>query len=96
VLVALQPVQLVSIAEPPGVTEKTAFEEFAETSPLPQPAAKSSAGAKSSERFLRSGFRIVKPCIYCIDSERKRKKARNPQDNRSLLGRCYKLVLNGN
>jgi hypothetical protein len=52
-LVALQPEQLVSMEPMPGVTKKAEFADFAVTNPLPQPAASSSAGAKSSENLRR-------------------------------------------
>jgi hypothetical protein len=45
-LVALQPVQFVSIAVVPGVIAKMPFDGFADTPPLVQPAASSSAGAR--------------------------------------------------
>jgi hypothetical protein len=62
---ALQPAQLVSMAAAPGVTEKPEFAEFAVPSPLPQPAAKSSAGAKSSGRFLKDS-RMGKPYLLLL------------------------------
>ena len=66
-LVALQPVQLVSITPVPGVTEKAAFGEFAVPRPLPQPAANSSAGARSSENFLKNS-RMVNIPIYIVST----------------------------
>jgi len=72
-LVALQPVQLVSIlvsAEPaPGEMEKTAFEESADTPPPAQPATASRAGAKKIETFRRPRLRMVRFPIYCIVHE---------------------------
>jgi hypothetical protein len=52
-------VQLVSIAEAPGLTENAAIEEFAVTSPLPQPAIASSAGARNNEKFLNTSRMIT-------------------------------------
>jgi hypothetical protein len=49
----------------PGVTEKTEFEELALTRPLPQPAARSSAGARSIGRILEDS-RMVKNPTYIV------------------------------
>jgi hypothetical protein len=57
----LQPVQFVSMTEAPGATEKTELEEFALTNPLLQPTVRSSAGAKSSARFLENGRTVTIP-----------------------------------
>jgi hypothetical protein len=54
----------------PGVTEKPAFEEFAVPIP-PQPAAMSSAGARSIGRFLKfSG--MGKVSIYILSAYKSR------------------------
>jgi hypothetical protein len=66
-LVALQPAQLVSMAAVPGEMEKAAFEELALTRPLPQPAARSSAGARSIGRFLENS-RMVKSPTYIVST----------------------------
>jgi hypothetical protein len=42
-----------------GVTKTAESAEFAETSPPPQPAASSAAEAKSNERFLKNGSRMI-------------------------------------
>jgi hypothetical protein len=59
---ALQPVQLVSMAAVPGVTEKAAFEGLAATVP-PHPAKASSAGPRSSEKILHLA-RIVNIFVF--------------------------------
>jgi hypothetical protein len=64
-LSALHPVQLVSMVDAPGATERAAFEEFAPTRPLPQPATTSSAGAISNEMFQENG-RIVTILNYIL------------------------------
>jgi hypothetical protein len=68
-LVALQPVQLVSMEPVRGVTEKAEFAGVAVTRPLPQPAAKSSAGANSSGKFLENSLMVTIPesNLYSID-----------------------------
>jgi hypothetical protein len=76
VLVALQPVQFVSIAAALGAIEKAAFEEFAVTSPLPQPAANSSAGVRSSEKFLINS-RMIKVLTYILSTMTKDKEKRS-------------------
>jgi len=67
----LQPVQLVSMEAVPGVTEKAAFEELAVTRPVPQPAANTSAGARSIGRFLKNGFRIVTIFHHSLSADSK-------------------------
>jgi hypothetical protein len=69
-LLALQPVQLVSMELANGATEKAAFEEPAVTSPLPHPAANSSAGANSSERFLRDSRMVKIPKAILVTASR--------------------------
>jgi hypothetical protein len=75
VLVALQPVQFVSMAAAPGAIEKAAFEEFAVTSPLPQPAANSSAGVRSIAKFLINS-RMVKILTYILPTVTKEREKR--------------------
>jgi hypothetical protein len=52
-----------------GETEKAEFAGFAVTRPLPQPAAKSSAGANSSEIILKNSRMVTIPesNFYSID-----------------------------
>jgi hypothetical protein len=61
VLVALHPVQLVSISAIPGATKKAGRKEFAVPIPLPHPAARNSAGARNSGKYFnnsRIGIRL--------------------------------------
>jgi hypothetical protein len=66
---ALQPAQLVSMADAPGVTEIAEFAGFPLTRPLPHPVANSSAGTSSSEELLRNSRMITFLALtsYSID-----------------------------
>jgi hypothetical protein len=68
----LQPVQLVSIEVRPGVTEKGDGDELALTSPLPQPATSTKAGAKSIGRILE--YRRIEKTLFIFYRLHSRKK----------------------
>jgi hypothetical protein len=86
-LSALQPVQLVSMMDAPGATDRAAFEEFAPTRPLPHPATRSSSGANSSERFLESSLIFTNPNLHSIDFAREKREARESTVNQGTGNR---------
>ena len=61
-LVALQPVQLVSIEPVPGESEKLALEGSALTRPLAQPATTSSVGGSRKEAMRRASLLKTREC----------------------------------
>jgi hypothetical protein len=66
------------MAAAPGAIEKAAFEEFAVTSPLPQPAANSSAGVSSIAKFLINSrmVKILPYILLTVTKEREKRTAR--------------------
>jgi hypothetical protein len=74
-LVALQPVQLVSIDAVPGVMEKVPFDGLAATIPPPHPASKQSAGiiAKASTRKIIAHWRATRSFARSLFSARCRR-----------------------